>query len=237
MRRSGTTSTNSAETGDHIREERLLLEAARNGDTTAFEQLSLKHERLLYYTACGILANTDLAADVVQTTYLRAFEKLHQFRGESKFSSWMVSIATRESLDVLQRMRRVVSLDKPSDTVEGEPRRWEAQDWSASPELLYSQAELRAILKRCIERLRPTLRAVFVLRDIQEISIAETSAALGITIANTKTRLMRARQQLRLELSAYLGRPAGCGVRRAGRMLRVATIQRAESQAIVTAQF
>jgi RNA polymerase sigma-70 factor (ECF subfamily) len=190
--------------GDPASEEQLLVQAAKAGDDSAYEQLVQRYERNVFRIAQHITQNREDAEDVVQDAFLKAYENLNQFQGNSKFYTWLVRIAVNEALMKLRRRRpeRMVSLDEEIKTEEDSMPR-EVADWSPNPEQLYNQSELREILTRTIQGLPPSFRTVFVLRDVESLSTEETAEALDLSIPAVKSRLLRARLQLRERLSRY----------------------------------
>ena len=185
-------------------EESVLVEAARSGDMSAFESLVRRYDRNVFRIAQHITQNREDAEDVVQDAFLKAYGNLEQFQGQSKFYTWLVRIAVNEALMKLRRRRpeRMVSLDEDVKTEEDSVPR-EIADWSPNPEQLYKQSELKEILSRTIQGLPPSFRTVFVLRDVEGLSTEETAEALGLSIPAVKSRLLRARLQLRERLSRY----------------------------------
>lgn len=183
-------------------DETVLVERARGGDLAAFSELVRRYERRVYRTARHIVQNDEDAEDVLQEAMLKAFEHLDSFQGNSKFYTWLVRIAVNESLMKLRKRKsdRTVSLDESIETDE-EPIVREIAVWDDNPEQRYSQTELREILDRAIESLKPIFRTVFILRDIEELSTEETAEVLGLSIAAVKSRLLRARLQLRERLT------------------------------------
>ena len=154
-------------------------------------------------TAHLVCPETD-ADDAVQDAFLKAYTNLKQFQGQSKFYTWLVRIAVNEALMKLRRRRpeRMVSLDEDVKTEEDSVPR-EVADWSPNPEQQYNQAELKEILSKTIQGLPPSFRTVFVLRDVEGLSTEETADALELSIPAVKSRLLRARLQLRERLSRY----------------------------------
>ena len=138
---------------------------------------------------------------------MKAYEHLDQFKGDSKFYTWIVRIAVNESLMKLRKRKtdRTVPLDEPLDTGEDTVVR-EIAVWEDDPEQKYSREELAGILDEAVQSLRPTFRTVFVLRDIEELSTEETAEALGISVPAVKSRLLRARLQLREKLTRFFKR-------------------------------
>jgi len=140
---------------------------------------------------------------VLQDAFLKAYEHLDTFKGDSKFYTWIVRIAVNEALMRLRKRRpNQFSLDEP---IEGDeelmPR--ELQDWGPGPEQRFAQTEMREILSSVIDELEPEYRTVFVLRDIEELSTEETADAIGISVPAVKSRLLRARLKLRQKLNRY----------------------------------
>ena len=193
-----------------VSDESVLVNAARNGDVGAFEQLVRRYDRNVFRIAQHITQNREDAEDVVQDAFLKAFQNLGQFQGQSKFYTWLVRIAVNEALMRLRRRRpeRMVSLDEEIRTEEDSMPR-EVADWSPNPEQLYSQAELKDILSKTIQGLPPGFRTVFVLRDMEALSTEETAEALNLSIPAVKSRLLRARLQLRDRLNKFFKRRNG----------------------------
>jgi RNA polymerase sigma-70 factor (ECF subfamily) len=193
-----------AETGF---DESGLVSRARAGDTGAFNQLVNQYSRKIYRLAKHITQSDEDAEDVLQETFLKAFEHLGDFQGQSKFYTWIVRIAVNESLMKLRKRKsdRTVPLDEPIDTGEDTVVR-EIAVWDENPEQKYSRSELGGILDEAVQSLKPVFRTVFVLRDIEELSTEETAQALGISVPAVKSRLLRARLQLREKLSRFFKR-------------------------------
>lgn len=188
-------------------EEQDLVERARQGDAEAFTRLVDKYERKIYRLARNITQNDEDAEDVLQEAFLKAYSNLDSFQGQSKFYTWIVRIAVNEALMKLRKRKsdRTVSLDEPHETEEDTVSR-EIAVWEDDPEKRYSQEELRDILGRAVDSLKPGFRTVFVLRDIEELSTEETAEALGISVPAVKSRLLRARLQLRERLTRLFRR-------------------------------
>ena len=184
--------------------ELAFVQAAKKGDLEAFSQLVKRYDRNVFRIAQHITHNEEDAQDVVQDAFLKAYQNLDQFQGNSKFYTWLVRIAVNEALMKLRRRRtdRTVSIDEDVETEEGSMPR-EVADWGPNPEQLYRQSELSDILKKTIQGLPPGFRTVFVLRDVEGLSTEETSEMLGLSIPAVKSRLLRARLQLRERLAKY----------------------------------
>lgn len=195
---------------DAATDEMALVQAAKGGDVSAFEQLVKRYDRNIFRIAQHITQNREDAEDVVQDAFLKAYGNLEQFQGNSKFYTWLVRIAVNESLMKLRRRRsdRTVSLDEDIETEEDTMPR-EVADWSPNPEQLYKQGELRDILRKTIQGLPASFRTVFVLRDVEGLSTEEAAEALDLSIPAVKSRLLRARLQLRERLNKYFRQTKG----------------------------
>jgi len=193
------------ETG--VFDESQLVAKAREGDSAAYNQLMTRYSPKIYRLAKHITQHDEDAEDVLQETFLKAFEHLGDFQGQSKFYTWIVRIAVNESLMKLRKRKsdRTVPLDEPLDTGEDTVIR-EIAVWDENPEQQYSRDELGQILDEAVQGLRPVFRTVFVLRDIEELSTEETAEALGISVPAVKSRLLRARLQLREKLTRFFKR-------------------------------
>ena len=178
----------------------------------AHHTLVRKYERQIFRIAQHITQNREDAEDVMQDAFLKAYEKLDQFQGNSKFYTWLVRIAVNESLMRLRKRRtgKMVSIDDEIQTEEGSVPR-DFADWAPDPEQNYNQAELADILRKTIQGLPPGFRVVFVLRDVEGLSTEETAETLGLSIPAVKSRLLRARLQLRERLSRYFRRKRAQG--------------------------
>jgi RNA polymerase sigma-70 factor (ECF subfamily) len=187
-----------------------LVDRVRGGDMLAFDILVRKYERQIFRIAQHITQNREDAEDVMQDAFLKAYEKLDQFQGNSKFYTWLVRIAVNESLMRLRKRRtgKMVSIDEDIATEEGSMPR-DLADWAPDPEQNYGQTELAGILRKTIQGLPQGFRIVFVLRDVEGLSTEETAEMLGLSIPAVKSRLLRARLQLRERLSRYFHRKKG----------------------------
>lgn len=185
-----------------------LVRESCAGNREAFDTLVLRYERRLYRTALGITANTADAEEVVQETFLRAFEHLDQFRGDAKFQTWLTQIVLNTARMKLRKNHANLweSLDEPQVTEEGVLPR-EVAEWRENPEQKLSRKELEELLHQALHGLPPGYREVVVLRDVQLLSTQETAKLLGLSIANVKTRLLRARLQLRERMVLALRQP------------------------------
>src|ERR1700751_2078325 len=184
-------------------DEPSLVAAAKSGDVSAFETLVGRYERKIFRLTQNITQNKEDAEDAMQEAFLKAFEHLGEFQGNSRFYTWLVRIAVNQALMKLRKRRpNQVSLDEEIDTGEDTMPR-EVEDWGPSPEERYEQTELGHILSDVIAELDPPFRIVFQLRDIEELSTEETAEARGLSIPAVKSRLLRARLKLRQKLNRY----------------------------------
>lgn len=188
-------------------DEATLVAQAQTGGVEAFTELVNRYEGNIYRLARHITQSPEDAEDVLQETFLKAYEHLADFQGNSKFYTWLVRIAVNQALMKLRKRKTdaSVSLDDPYDTGEENLVR-EIAVWEPNPEQTYSREEIRAILVKAVDSLPPTFRAVFALRDIEELSTEETAAALNLSVPAVKSRLLRARLRLREKLTRYFKR-------------------------------
>jgi RNA polymerase sigma-70 factor, ECF subfamily len=190
-----------------------LVRRARAGEMEAFADLASRHEQSIYSLARRILQHDQDAEDVTQQTFLNALEHLGGFRGESSFRTWLMRIATYAALKVIRKRRglETVSLDEATNP-EGEEGHIShpeyIADWSRSPEELVARRETGRLLEEALASLDEGHRLVFLLRDVEGLSVRETAEALGLSEANVKVRLLRARLQLRERLTRVFGDPA-----------------------------
>lgn len=179
--------------------ERELVERAKNGSADAFELLVARYYAKVFRVACNITHNDYDAEDVLQNAFFKAFNKLPLFRGDSTFYTWLVSITTNEALMKIRgRRSREILFDDSREL--GDPV--VADEVGPNPEQSFSHGEVRHILARAIDRLKPEQRMVFQLRHLEGLSVVETAEALNLTLPTVKTRLYRARRKLRRSLRA-----------------------------------
>jgi len=184
-------------------DEPALVAAAKAGDVSAFETLVGRYERKIFRLTQNITQNREDAEDAMQEAFLKAYEHLGNFEGNSRFYTWLVRIAVNQALMKLRKRRpNQISLDEQIETGEDSMPR-EVEDWGPSPEQRYAQTELSGILSEVIGELDPSFRIVFQLRDIEELSTEETAEALGLSVPAVKSRLLRARLKLRQKLNRY----------------------------------
>lgn len=191
------------------KEDPELVSLARKGDFEAFDALVNRHEKRLYLHAMKILQNREDAEDVMQTTFINAMEHIAQFRGEASFATWVTRIATNNALKTLRKRNGLESVSLNEITEENEegliPHPEYIADWRGDPLKIVEGRELQGILDEAIAKLPEKQRLIFVLRDVIGMSIKETRDALGISPANVKVRLLRARLALREKLTRRFG--------------------------------
>ena len=185
----------------------ISIEALRNGDRAEFARLVDAYSAPIYRLGLRMLGNEQDAEDVLQNTFLNALTHLSSFEGRSSILTWLYRIAVNESLMTMRRGKPEVNIDDAdtSDDDTDDLAQSQFVDWGSLPEDMLLSSEGKQALDRAIQNLPENLRMVFLLRDIQELSIKETAEALGLTESNVKIRLLRARLSLREQLSVYYG--------------------------------
>jgi RNA polymerase sigma factor (sigma-70 family) len=175
-----------------------LVLAAKSGHQAAFGELCERHAKRIFHTTLRVTRNREDAEDALQDSFLSAFVHLRNFDGRSSFSTWLTRIAINSALMKLRKNRtcREVSMDE-SASADGTLPPHELVDWSPEPEANYAQRERQQIVASAVRDLRPTLRKVVEIRELQEDSMRETAKKLGISLAAAKGRLFHARAALR----------------------------------------
>ena len=182
------------------------LELLRSGNRAEIARLVDAHSTKIYRLGLKMLANPQDAEDVLQNTFLKAIQALPKFEGRSNIATWLYRIAVNESLMLIRRRKPEFDFaSKIEGDEDDELLLTQFSDWCCLPESELVSSEAQNYLDKAIQELSEKLRVVFVLRDIEKISITETSEALNISEAAVKTRLLRARLQLREMLSKYYG--------------------------------
>lgn len=180
-----------------------LVARAKSGDLSAFDQLVLRHQQMVFAVALRMLGDYDDATDVAQDAFVRSFQSLASFRGESKFSTWLVSIVMnlcRNRRRWWARRKKVIaaSIDEPIETGEGETFGQQIEDPGPSPAEIAQRSERKQQLVKALQQLDEAHRTVLVLRDIEGFSYEEIAKALRCQIGTVKSRINRARAHLRL---------------------------------------
>jgi RNA polymerase sigma-70 factor (ECF subfamily) len=197
-------------------DEQKVIARAKSRSKTAFGELVTHYQRRVFRLAQNITRNNEDAEDVVQSAFLKAFQNLPGFRGDSRFYTWLVRITVNEALMKIRRRLRYkeIAIDESKET-DDSCVPVEIEDWGPNPEQHYSEQELQRILATTINELQPGYRTVFQLRDVDGLSTEETAQALALTSSAVKTRLRRARMTLRNSLDKYF-RPTGSRWNRRG---------------------
>jgi RNA polymerase sigma-70 factor (ECF subfamily) len=189
-----------------------LVARAQAGELDAFEALANRYEQRVYALALRMLRHQQDAEDVTQQTFLSALENLGGFRGDASFATWLLRIATHAALKVIRKQKGLDTISLEEATAEPDgydtiPHPEYIADWRHSPEQLVQKNEIQRLLDEALAKLDEKHRLVFLLRDVEGLSVKETAEALGLSEANTKVRLLRARLQLREQLTRTLGDP------------------------------
>ncbi|HEX3892975.1 MAG TPA: sigma-70 family RNA polymerase sigma factor [Terracidiphilus sp.] len=190
-----------------IRSEAEIVAAILAGETQFYHELIRSHERSVYMMALSYMKNEADAEDVAQEALIKAFRNLSTFRGDAKFSTWLISITLNEARNRLRRQGvvRMQSLDEPPDD-DGAVSPALLRDWREIPSEAVEREEVRTLIKKAVELLPEIYKQVFLLRDVEEFDVNETAQALSISISNVKVRLHRARMMLQKELAPQLKR-------------------------------
>lgn len=193
------------------RSDEQLQQQAASGDFVAFQELISRFQSRVFRVARRIVGNQHDAEDVTQLTFLSVMDHLDDFRKESGVATWILRIATNHALKVLRKRRGLptVSLDAPVGDAEDSyatlPHPEFIAQWRDEPSRLAQQREVRQLIETALEELPEKYRVVFVLRDVEGLSVKETAEALGLSESNVKVRLLRARLDLRERLTRALG--------------------------------
>jgi RNA polymerase sigma-70 factor (ECF subfamily) len=186
-----------------------LVHASKKGDMTAFEELVKRYDRKLFRIAQSVTHNREDSQDAVQEAFLKAFQHLAEFREASQFSTWLIRITLNQSLMKLRMRNTAKEFFLDDDLREnGELLPRDVADWAPNAEQLYWASELREILTGALEELSPISRTVFVLRDVEGLSIEQTGMAMNLSSSAVKARLWRVRLQLRERLNKYFNKHA-----------------------------
>jgi RNA polymerase sigma-70 factor (ECF subfamily) len=186
---------------DFLRD-RELVRRVLAGEAALFEVLVHRHSQRVYRAARAVLGDDDEAADVTQETFVRAYRKIGQFAGRAKFSTWLTKIAIYEARARRRKRHRTAI---PRESVDSGKRSRSEADTAPDPERAVLAREVRALLEAAIDDLPDVYRPVFVMRQVEEMSTAETAEVLNLTRDVVKTRLHRARALLREKLEAAVG--------------------------------
>ena len=177
-------------------EESRIVQKVIRGDVNAFEKLVIEYEKSVYNIALRMTGNSEDASDMTQEAFIKAYNSLQSFRGDSKFSVWLYRIATNVCLDFLRSRSRKPTVSLSVEDNEGEEVQLDVADESQSPELLLDRQMTRESVRRGLDTLSPEYRQILLLREIQGLSYDEISQALGLEVGTVKSRIFRARKKL-----------------------------------------
>lgn len=178
-----------------------LVVRVQGGDVVGFEELVRRHSRRVFSTLAGIVGNADDARDATQDVFLKAFEKISQFKGTSKFSTWLLSIAINTGTEILRHRKALEPLEESDGDDDFRPR--QVQSWADDPEQLFSAAQRSELVREGILRLPAKYRIALILRDINQLSSEEAAAALELGVPALKARVLRGRLMLRESLAPH----------------------------------
>jgi RNA polymerase sigma-70 factor (ECF subfamily) len=185
-------------------DEGLFLEELRKGSKKAFAELVEVNSETIYRVAFRMLNDEQDAEDVLQETFIKAFHNLPSFEGRSQLSTWLYRIAVNEALMMIRKRKpATASIDQEYEADDGDLIPRQAVDWCCLPEAELMTGESQAKISQAVESLSTANRAVFILRDLSGLSTRDTAETLNISEAAVKTRLLRARLELREQLSGY----------------------------------
>jgi RNA polymerase sigma-70 factor, ECF subfamily len=189
-----------------VEREKELIARIIAGETNLFHELIRPYERMVYLSILTMLRNDQEAEDAAQEVMINAFRHLKSFRGDAKFSTWLVTIAMNEARQRLRKAKaaQLESLDEGKEDRQGDFTPAVLTDWREIPSEALEKKEIRQKLREAVEQLPPIYREVLVLRDLEELNQEETASALGINITLVKVRLHRARMMLQKMLAPYL---------------------------------
>jgi len=196
------------EADPQLLQEQVLLHRVQAGQNEYFYELIKPYQRRVYSAALSILRNEAEAEDAAQEAFLKALANIRQFRSQARFSTWLIQIAVNEAL--MKKRRAHADVMEPIGEREDEDGSYTPRDfadWREIPSETLERKEVRSKLASAVAALAEKYRQVFLLRDVQHMSIEETAEALGISRASVKTRLVRARLMLRDMLAPGLGSP------------------------------
>ena len=177
-------------------QEAMIVRKVLQGDVNAFEKLVTEYEKAVYAIAQRMTGNAEDAADMTQETFIKAYNSLSSFRGDSKFSVWLYRIANNVCLDFLRSKNRRPTVSLSAEDDDGEETQLDIADESQSPELLLESSLTRDAVRRGLDSLPPDYKQILLLREIQGLSYEEIAAALGIESGTVKSRIFRARKRL-----------------------------------------
>jgi RNA polymerase sigma-70 factor (ECF subfamily) len=189
-------------------DDQTLVERTVEGDVPSFEELVSRYENKVYRLAIKLTRNETLAEEVMQEVFLRVYEKLHTFRGESAFSSWLYRIAANVCFAKLKSERKHEHSDLDDELAQVESGGTVGDPWMETPDRAVLSDEAMRLINAAIERLPEDFRVVLILRDVENLSNEEVARILDLSVPAVKSRLHRARLAMRKRLAGYFGRKA-----------------------------
>ena len=177
-------------------QEAAVIQSVLDGNVNAFETLVKEYEKNVYNLALRMTGNSEDAADMSQEAFIKAYNSLSSFRGDSKFSVWLYRIVSNVCLDYLRSRTRKPTVSLSTENDDGEEVELDIADESQSPELLLDRSLTRDAVRRGLAALPPDHREILLLREIQGLSYEEIAAALGLEAGTVKSRIFRARKKL-----------------------------------------
>ena len=177
-------------------QEAAIVRKVLGGDANAFETLVLEYEKNVYNIALRMTGNSEDAADMTQEAFIKAYNSLQSFRGDSKFSVWLYRIVSNVCLDFLRSKNRRPTVSLSVEDDDGEDTQLDVADESQSPELLLDRKLTRESVRRGLDSLPPDYRQILLLREIQGLSYDEIAQALSLEVGTVKSRIFRARKRL-----------------------------------------
>ncbi|MEW6065060.1 MAG: sigma-70 family RNA polymerase sigma factor [Bacillota bacterium] len=185
-------------------DDQLLVERSKKGDRDAFEHLVQLYENKVYTIAYRLMGNHADAADLAQESFIKIYQALPNFRGDSSFSTWIYHITVNVCRDELRKKQRrpTVSLDEP--TGDGNNSTYEIRSTTPGPEEMLDRSETQAMIQQCLDNLSDDYRTILVMREIQELAYEEIAEILGCSLGTVKSRLSRARQALKEKISKQM---------------------------------
>ena len=177
-------------------QEAAIINAVLDGDVNAYEHLVKAYEKNVYNLALRMTGNSEDAYDMSQEAFIKAYNSLHSFRGDSKFSVWLYRIVSNVCLDFLRSRNRKATVSLSMENDDGEEVELDIADEASSPQLLLDRSLTRDAVRRGLQSLPPDHREILLLREIQGLSYDEIASALGLEVGTVKSRIFRARKKL-----------------------------------------
>lgn len=185
-------------------EDQLLVERSKKGDREAFEHLVKIYEHKVYTIAYRLMGNHADAADLAQDAFIKIYQALPNFRGDSSFSTWIYHITVNVCRDELRKRQRRPTVSLDDNNGEGNNNTYEIRSTAPGPEEMLDRSETQAMIQQCLDSLTDDYRTILVMREIQELAYEEIADMLGCSLGTVKSRLSRARQALKEKISKQM---------------------------------